>query len=272
MSKGRGSPKGKNITIDDIRSKLPEEKEKLLKVTNPWCHFVVRPISYYPSWLFLRLGISANKVTTIGTLIGVIGCLFLALGSYWEAIAGAILVNVRFLFDVADGNVARCTNSCTKYGAYIDVMSSYAMAALIPIAVGIGVYNHPDHYLCSLFHFFFGVEVNNSLYLVLGTLTSFLYISTFLVSDKFGLTFSMTPTEFYKPEANSRRGLWSFIYRVGFILENEDGIVLPLLFLVAITGVLSIFLFLWAVIVTCGFVAIVTRTLMKARRVINEET
>ena len=266
MSKGRGGPKGKNITIDDIRSKLPEEKEKLLKVTNPWCHFVVRPISYYPSWLFLRLGISANKVTTIGTIIGVIGCVFLALGSYWEVIAGAILVNVRFLFDVVDGNIARYSNSCTKYGAYIDVMSSYAMAALIPIAAGIGMFRHPDHYLCSLFHFFFGIEVDNTIYLVLGVLTSFLYISTFLVSDKLGLTFSITPNKFYKPEVYSRRSLWGLIYRGGHILENEDGIVLPLLFLVAIAGVLSIFLFLWAVIVTCGFVAIVTRTLMKAKK------
>ena len=103
------------FSINYIRSTLSGEK-KTIEVDNPWCNFVVRPISYYPSWLFLRLGISANKVTVIGSIIGVIGCVFLAFNGYWQAITGAILVNIRFLFDVIDGNIARCTNSCSKYG------------------------------------------------------------------------------------------------------------------------------------------------------------
>ena len=253
------------LSITDIRSSFSEEK-KAVEVDNPWCNFVMRPISYYPTWLLLRLGVSANEVTVIGLIIGVIGCVFLAFGGYWQAFAGAILVNIRFLSDVIDGNIARCTDSCTRYGEYLDGISSCAMVALVPISIGIGVFSQPDTYLHSLLLFLLRIEISNTVYLVLGALISLLYLFTFLIIAKFGLTFSIKPRDFYKTENSPKRGLWSIIYRVGITVWNIDGILLPLLFFFTIVRVLSVFLFLWAVIAACAFVTILARTLIGARR------
>lgn len=253
----------KKITLDDIRSTYFEEKRKSDR-DDPWLYFVVRPISYYPTWLFLKLGVSANKVTFIGLLIGLVGCVFLAVGSYWAAIIGAILVNIRFLFDVIDGNVARYTDSCTKYGTYIDGMTTYIMAPLMFIAIGIGLFNNPDHYLNSFAHFFFGMDIDRTIYLILGVLGAFISISGFLVTASLGSVFFIKPVNLYKPKAWSKRSLWSIMFTFGIALM---GMIKPILILAAVANFLSIFILLWTLITVCYFITVTTRALIMAKKI-----
>lgn len=252
-----------SLTIAEIRSKLPEWKKRSDK-EKPWLHFVMRPISVYPTWLLLRLGISANQITFIGLVIGVVGCVFLAFGSYWAGIVGAILVNIMFLFDVLDGNVARCTNSSSKYGHYLDAVSGYVIAALMPIAVGIGIYRHPDPYLTFLTSFLFGAEIANHIYLILGVLCSFLWIFRFLITNELGLVFSTKPEDFYKPKTGSEKDVWGIIYTLGVAIE---GMVKPVLLIFAITHHLGIFLLLWTLVAVADFITATTRALLIARKI-----
>ncbi len=253
----------KNITINDIRSKLPEKKRKSDK-DDPWLYFVVRPISFYPTWLFLKLGISANQTTYIGLIIGVIGCIFLASGSYWAIIAGAVLVNIRFLFDVVDGNVARYTNSCTKYGHYIDGITTYIMVPLTFITIGIGVFNHPDTYLNSLSHFLLGIDIDRNVYLILGILGALLSTWGFLVTSNLAAVFFVKPVDFYRSKAGSKRGLWGIVYMLGLGVES---IMRPMLLVATITSFLSMFLFLWTLIKACYLVIVAARALIIAKKI-----
>ena len=66
---------------------------------NLWGRFVLREISYFSVWLFLKLGVSANLVTGVGFLIGFVGCLFIAFGNYSLMIVGAVMVNLWGLLD-----------------------------------------------------------------------------------------------------------------------------------------------------------------------------
>ena len=253
----------KNITINDIRSKLPQEKRRLDR-DNPWLYFVMRPISFYPTWLFLKLGISANQTTYIGLIIGVIGCIFLALGSHWAPIIGVVLINIGYLFDVVDGNVARYTNSCSKYGQYIDGMATYIMVPLTFIAIGIGVFNHPDTYLNSLAHFLLGIDINVNIYLILGISGVFLSTWGFLVTSRLAAVFCVEPQDFYRPKAGSKRSLWGIVYTLGLGMLT---IIRPMLLVAAIASFLSIFLFVWVLMQACYLVIVAGRALIIAKRI-----
>ncbi len=253
----------KNMTINDIRSKFPQEKKRLDKDI-PWLYFVVRPISFYPTWLFLKLGISANQTTYIGLITGVIGCIFLAFGSYWTAIVGAVLINIRYLFECVDGNVARCTNSCSKYGQYIDEMTTYIMALLTFIAVSIGVFNHPDTYLNSLAHFLLGMDINRNIYLILGMLGISLSAWGFLVTSRLAAVFYVEPKDFYEPKAGSKRSLWGIVYTLGLGMLSS---MTPMLLVASIASFLSIFLFLGVLMQACYLVVVAGRALIIAKRI-----
>lgn len=253
----------KNITINDIRSKLPQEKRRLDR-DNPWLYFVMRPISFYPTWLFLKLGISANQTTYIGLIIGVIGCVFLAFGSYWAAIVGAVLINIGYLFDVVDGNVARYTNSCSKYGQYIDGMATYITVPLTFIAVGIGVFNHPDTYLNSLAHFLLGININRSIYLILGISGVFLSAWGFLATSRLAAVFFLKPADFYAPKPGSKKNLWGVVYTLGLVMLTSMS---PMLLVATVASFLSVLLFLWVLMQACYLVIVAGRALIIAKKI-----
>lgn len=252
-----------SLTITDIRSKYSEEKREADR-DDPWLYFVMRPISFYPTWLFLKLGISANQTTLMGFMIGIVGLIFLASGAYWAMVVGAVLINTWFLLDVVDGNIARYTNSCTTYGGYIDKISGQFILGIVFIAIGISLYSHPDPYLNYLSNLLFGIDVNINLYLLLGILCSLFMTSRFLVTEGFGLTFSTKPRDFYKPKVGFERSIWGLIYTFGVGLEN---MVLPILLVTAIANILSIFIALWTLITACDVITVTALTLTRARKI-----
>lgn len=254
------------VTISGIRRKCKSsEGKKEFNRYLLWSDNVLSRISCYPTWLFLKLGISANQTTVIAIIIGCTGCIFLAFGSYWTAITGALLVNIGSLLDAVDGNIARYNNSSSRFGAFIDGLNAYIISALLFVCIGIGVYRHPDPVLNSLVYSLMGIELSQSIFLILGAWASFLYIFTYSIVDRAGIIFGIQPFDFYKPTRRNRRSFWNILYWAGMNVENITELVLPLLLLAAGFRFLSIFVLLYAIIATGGFVAILTRTLIKAR-------
>lgn len=260
--------KRQNFTIADIRSKYSEEKKKLDR-PHHWLYFVVRPISFYFTWLFLRLGISANQTTLMSFVTSIIGCVFVALGNYWAIVVGATLLNIGFLLDIVDGNIARCTNTCTTYGHYVDTIGGLVIYGIIPTAVGLGLYGCPDPYLNYLSNLLFGVGVSNNLYLLLGVLWSFFMIIRFLISAEFVIAFSTNPGDFHKSKPAFKRNIWGFIVTLGGTLEAT---LFPILLVAAIAKMLSIFIVLWILLAACGLTDLATRVLIKARKIEKGES
>jgi len=186
----------RSLSINAIRSKYSEEK-RISDKDNLWGSLVLRRISYYPTWLFLRLGVSANEVTGISLIIGCVGCIFLASGNYDNTIIGVLLINMWALFDYVDGNVARYNDSCSKYGEFLDAFDGIVVSELLFLSAGIGVFRYPDSSLNSLIRFFsLVVTVDKSAFLVLGALSSLLISLRARVLCTFGGLFSLKPMGF----------------------------------------------------------------------------
>ena len=77
----------------------------------------------------VKLGISANTITVVGTLLSsTVAILFFS--KDW-LISGSLLVAVLVIFDNLDGQIARLTGTASKWGAFLDsTMDRFADAAI----------------------------------------------------------------------------------------------------------------------------------------------
>lgn len=75
-------------------------------------------------------GISANRVTLIGLIFGLLAAVAIILGAFWAAL---VLILLSRLADGLDGAVAR-SHGITDFGGYLDITSDYLFYGAIPLA------------------------------------------------------------------------------------------------------------------------------------------
>jgi len=253
-----------SCTFNNIRSSYGVDKKSQDR-QDLWLYYVVRRISFYPTWLFLKLGISANQATYISMIVGAIGCGFLALGNYGIKIIGALLVNFWIILDCVDGNIARFKKTFSKYGEFVDALSGYLMNALLFLSVGIGAFNHPE----PLFEFInqsFAFDLDKSILIILGAWASLAIILPRLIFHKFINTFPEAQSTEIKSGPGSSK---SFYHKVYFIIHNVasfSGFLTPILFLATLFRSLSIFVFFYALINTGVLITTTIRLIVKGQR------
>lgn len=99
---------------------------------------LVRRASIRLTWLLLRLNFNANQATVLGILIGVAGALMLASTNLWLLVAGVLLLQLSFVMDYSDGEIARYEGSSGPGGAYLDWIGHYYIPGLIALALAWG--------------------------------------------------------------------------------------------------------------------------------------
>ncbi len=111
---------------------------------------LIRRLSIRITWLLLHTRMSANTVTIAGILIGVAGALMLACNQFWVLVAGLGLLQLSFVVDFSDGEIARyraqtggvATNAG---GAYLDWLGHYYVPAIAIGALAWGAYTQSGH-------------------------------------------------------------------------------------------------------------------------------
>lgn len=105
----------------------------------------VRRLSIRITRVLLPTGISANQTTVFGILIGIAGGLLLAFNDYWAQILAIVLMQLAFVLDFCDGEIARFERtvegkSSGAGGAYLDWVGHYYMPAAITAGLTWGVF------------------------------------------------------------------------------------------------------------------------------------
>lgn len=260
----------KKLSILDIRQEYEKHLTKgrtegtNLNYYNLWGHIVLRRISYYPSWLLLRLGASANSVTLGAFAIGCVGCLLLAIGEGIEVIIGALLLNLWALFDYVDGNMARCSGSSSRYGKLLDSICDQAIASLLFISAGVGAFHYPDYFMNSLIHMVLGVELNKSMYLVLGGWASTCFILSLNIGYSFERIFLQNVLHFISIKEEGK-ALSTTLRKIGITLISTSGLVMPLLFFATLLKLLGTFVFVWSFINTIALILLLVQVLKKVK-------
>ena len=107
-----------------------------------------RPVSIYFTRLFLIAGIEADTVSVAKGLIACTGSLLFLPGVFLYSVAGAILLQLSFVLDASDGEVARFNGSCISgRGEFIDKLGDTASRGLFYGAWGISIFTVTGDFL-----------------------------------------------------------------------------------------------------------------------------
>ena len=115
----------------------------------------------YVSWpltiLLYYLNLSANQVTLLGTLFILLPAYFYSLGGRTNAIIASILFIVWFIFDLADGEVARCREESSLKGVYLDCLYHDISMPILFFSLGIYSYKFFNNIYIIYIGFFVGL-------------------------------------------------------------------------------------------------------------------
>ncbi len=120
-------------SLNEIIFSLPEEKKN---ADSYWTRWVLRPISYPLTWIFLALNLTPNAVTWIGAVCAVFGGTLFGLPGLIENVfnihsqnmvkilqwSGILLLFLFSVLDCVDGNMARTLKKNNPLGAWVDAV------------------------------------------------------------------------------------------------------------------------------------------------------
>jgi phosphatidylglycerophosphate synthase len=110
---------------------------------------LVRRLSIRLTWVLLHTRLSANQVTVGAILVGLAGAALLAWSDFWPLVIGLVLLQLSFVLDYSDGEIARYqalergrpTNAA---GAYLDWIGHYYVPATMVAALAYGAFSVND--------------------------------------------------------------------------------------------------------------------------------
>ena len=117
-------------TIKKLRIVCERDNE-----TEPYAKYIIRPISIYFTWLFVRTPISANQITILQGMFGVAGAIMFG---YQRYLLGSLVLQIGFILDNVDGEVARWKGQQGESGKYLDLVQHRIVIPLYFFGLGIG--------------------------------------------------------------------------------------------------------------------------------------
>lgn len=103
--------------------------------------------------ILLTWNVTANQVSIILLLIGLLGCILLTFGEYWLNIGGAFLLFLSIILDYVDGAVARAKKCVSLRGAYLERTTISVVNALSFFCISVGLYRVSHESLIMIFGF-----------------------------------------------------------------------------------------------------------------------
>lgn len=100
--------------------------------------FFVSPYSRYVARWAARRGLTPNQITVLSMVIGVASAAAFATGNRAGLVAGAVLLQLSFIADCVDGQVARYTQRFSPLGAWLDATFDRLKEYLVYAGLAVG--------------------------------------------------------------------------------------------------------------------------------------
>ncbi|MEK6233328.1 MAG: hypothetical protein N2C14_01305 [Planctomycetales bacterium] len=125
-------------TLRELESRCQKPRHR---TTGTWpARFYARPVAARITWLILPWGISAHAVTAAALLAGFAASAAFAWGSVAGWLLGAGLLQLWYLLDHVDGQVARYRGTDSLDGVSLDYLMHHLINLAIPLGVGFGLF------------------------------------------------------------------------------------------------------------------------------------
>lgn len=121
-------------------------------VSNIYMRYVCRPVSIQITRLLIPTSVSADQVSAVMILVGVVAAAMFFCGNDFLFFTGLVFFQLWYVLDCVDGEVARYRNyqksrlvtsekmELPITGAYWDYLNHYIVHGMVPFAVGFGLY------------------------------------------------------------------------------------------------------------------------------------
>ncbi|NQU26283.1 MAG: CDP-alcohol phosphatidyltransferase family protein [Candidatus Nealsonbacteria bacterium] len=128
----------KRIPLDELerRCQKPDHRQ----VGNWMARHVSRPAALRITQVVARWGVSANMATVAAWALGIAATAALAWGTVWAWIIGAVALQLWYLLDHVDGQLARLHGTASLDGVQLDYLMHHTINLLVPLGAGWGVY------------------------------------------------------------------------------------------------------------------------------------
>jgi hypothetical protein len=137
-SPAESRPTRKTATIAQVKALGQPAGLKQRRNEEHWAgRWYMRDVSPLFTWVFLRLGFSANQLTYLMIVAGIAaGAVAGAWPGVWGALAAAVVVQLYLLLDCSDGEVARFTRQTSVTGVYLDRLGHYFSEVALLVGLG----------------------------------------------------------------------------------------------------------------------------------------
>ena len=102
------------------KSLKPPETEELIN------QLINRPLAFITAKVLQKLKATPNFVTLLSLLCGVSSGFIFSRGRYPDILLAGLLLQFMIVFDCADGQLARITDTSSKFGRIIDTFADLA--------------------------------------------------------------------------------------------------------------------------------------------------
>ncbi len=102
--------------------------------------FFASRVSIYITYLLSRTRASANGVTYVFSVVGILSSIAVYLPYYWTPLLGFLLYRIHVVLDVVDGELARYRKTCSPVGAYLDYLTHYLVYSTAAFGCGVHFY------------------------------------------------------------------------------------------------------------------------------------
>lgn len=100
-----------------------------------------RKVSIYLTKLLLSTSITANQVTLLSIIVGLVAGVLFCFGNYLYTLVGALLLQLWLIVDCVDGEIARYRKTANISGKYLESMDHYIVHPVIFWCISLGLYN-----------------------------------------------------------------------------------------------------------------------------------
>ncbi len=103
-----------------------------------WTNYLYYNFSMRFIWLVRNSRITPNQLTISSFIVASIGCFGFAIGTRSAVVFGLILVQISYVLDCADGQMARYKQQFSAFGGWLDQMSDRIKEFLIYFSLAYG--------------------------------------------------------------------------------------------------------------------------------------
>ncbi len=103
-----------------------------------YAKIVTHRVTPYVVYFCHKGGVTPNQVTFASLVVGFVACFLFAVPDLWSMLAGALTLELYYVLDSVDGQLARIGGRSSKSGAFFDILGNYLVHPLIFVAIGYG--------------------------------------------------------------------------------------------------------------------------------------